>query len=147
MENTQQAQRILSNSHEDVRRYMPGVLPRLAMTYFIPILFVLLVSILLTSRLSEFVPQALAPVLGLVINIAILLGSWKILDSHNKATGLFILYTHYSRHRRDLSAMLDSNEADTQTVHAATELVASSAELFIAMAQESGVKPVEKQKN
>ena len=146
MENTHQAQRILNSSHEDVRRYMPGVLPRLAMTYFIPIMFVLLVAIAITSRLSLFVPQAIAPVLGLVINLVILLGSWKVLDSRNKATGLFVLYTHYSRHRRDLEALLKSDDADGEAIHAATELVAASAEFFINMAQESGVKPVEKQK-
>ena len=147
MENTRQAERILNNSHEEVRRYMPGVLPRLAMTYFLPILFVLLVSLLVTNWLSNYVPAVLAPSLNVALNIAILIISWKILDNRTKATGLFVLYTHYSRHRRDLEKLLKANDANPNAIYATTELLASSAEFFIDSAEQAGVKPVEKEKN
>lgn len=147
MENTRQAERILKNSREEVQRYMPGVLPRLAMTYFLPIMFVLLVSLLVTNLLSDYVPPVVAPSLNVALNLVILIISWKLLDNRTKATGLFVLYTHYSRHRRDLEKLMKASDADPNAIYATTELLASSAEFFLDAAEKSGVQPVEKNKN
>jgi len=129
----------LDNIHNAVREYMPGLFPRLAINYFVPMAVGMLVAVLTAGFLARWLPSPTPSALGFVINLAILIYGWRYLENRNHATALLVLYTTYSRHRRELLQILqvgDEQQASTQL-----EFLEEAAGNFIDAAQEQHIKP------
>lgn len=124
--------------HEEVRRYMPSLLPRLALNYGVPIGLAMLFNYGLTAYLINFVPRSTANAFAFTGNVIILVGLWRWLESRNQATGLLLLYTAYSSQRRALQQKIQT-EADKQTLENEFANLQSSAETFLNTAQARGL--------
>jgi hypothetical protein len=127
----------LDEIHESVRGYMPPLLPRLLLTYGLPVLGVLLANILLPLLIPDFVPTSTATILTFAVHLLILYLGWRTLEQRTHATALFVLYSTYTTQRRNFRKSLQS---DAETPLSLAD-VRAAAERFIHTAQEHGLEP------
>src|SRR5215213_7155260 len=107
------AQKSHESIENQVKPYVSGLFPRLALNYGLLIIIAFLVSVLVVPTLALWIPQSTASVLGFSFNLLLFVFGWRSLEQRNKATSLYILYTRYSRQRRDLEALMKEAEAKT----------------------------------
>ncbi|MDQ7026628.1 MAG: hypothetical protein Q9P44_13850 [Anaerolineae bacterium] len=131
----------LDNIFNQVREYMPAVARRIIFNYALLIAGALAVSLILVPLLRNFVPPSTAATIGFISNIAWLIYGWRMLENHNKATSLYILYVRFSRERRELETTLASEKIKSEDVSEQVEAVETSAESFILAAQEQQIEP------
>ncbi len=125
----------LEQVHNDVRRYMPGVLPRLLMTYLVPVMLAMMSAGLVVGLLASLVPPLSARTFAFTAMLAILLFGWRWLENRNQATALLVLYTRYSNQRRAARTALANGETIDMRP------VVQSATDFIDLAKAQGIDP------
>lgn len=137
------------NSHKktetDVKPYVSGIFPRLALNYGLLLFVAVLVSTIAVPTLGLWIPQSTATVLGFSINFLTLFFGWRFFENRNKATSLYILYSSYSRQRRDLEALMKQAEAkslaNTDALYTSVDKFEEAAQAFLSAAMEAGVQP------
>lgn len=127
---------------EEVQPYMLAIMPRLSFNYAslsLGLLFLWLIGLQLLARI---VPLSTANATLFVASLFIFIYGWRFLENRNHATSLFVLYTRYSRQRRDLKALI-SSDADEESLSNNIQWLEEAAQAFIHAAQDSGLAPVE----
>lgn len=130
---------IIEATHENVRRYMPGVGKQLLWNYAILMFGTLFLNILGLTVLLQFVQRPIANTIAFGLSLVWLIYGWRYLEGRNHATALFVLYTRYSRERRDLLRLQESADAPDSGTGAMEE----AAQRFIDAAQAEHVPPRE----
>jgi hypothetical protein len=136
------------NSHttmeKEVKPYVSGLFPRLALNYGLLLFVAVLVSTIAVPTLGLWIPQSTASVLGFSINFLMLFFGWRFFEKRNKATSLYILYTSYSRQRRDLEALMKQAEAKSlsnmDALYTSVDKFEEAAKAFLSAAQEAGIE-------
>jgi hypothetical protein len=123
---------------KEVQPYVAGVFPRLAFNFGLVLTVALIVSTIAVPSLAQFIPQSTATTLGFCTNFLILFFGLRALENRNHATALFVLYSKYSRQRRDLEALMKQGNQDVDSSLGALEEIAQS---FIKAATEAGIQP------
>lgn len=131
----------IETTHEDVRRYMPGVGKQLLLNYAVLMLIALFLNIAVITLLLRFIPRPTANAIAFGFNLVWLIYGWRYLEGRNHATALFVLYTRYSRERRDLTRLLDT--ADAPALDNSVDAVEETAQRFIDAAQAQHITPQE----
>lgn len=141
----QHAQSSEARTYDAVRVYMPGLLPRLAFNYAILFALVFVVSLVGVPLLRQIIFESTAVIAGFAANVLILVYGLRWLEQRNPATTLFVLYTRFSRQRRDLHKLLRQAKSATppsdQDLYVKVDLMEEAARQFIAAAQDQGIKP------
>lgn len=140
------AQRIRDESYDEVRAYMPKIAPRLAATYLLPMLLAGVVTIAVMWLVSTWLSPIVASALPLTISLIVIIATWRIMESRYHATGLLVMYTHYSSNRRKLDTLLEQAEQgdyDETNLLAAADLTEETANTFVMAAQEQNIQPVD----
>lgn len=142
----QNAKNSLAATHEQVQPYMAELFKRIASNYAILIAGVLVVNMIMLPLLLRFVPipVSTANVLGFSAMLLILVYGWRFLENRNRATSLFVLYTRYSRQRRDLLATVEAAESSTledeNTLYVNVDLLEEAASSLLDAVEEQGLK-------
>lgn len=127
-------QLMIEETQASMRRYVPGVVQRLALTYGLLLALVVVVGTIVASGLSRFIPPSTAALAAFGVNLWLLVDVRARIEKRLQATGLFVLYTRTSRARRDFEKALDNPDLrDTYQAHAAA---------FIEAAQAANIDPV-----
>ena len=135
----------VKRAHENivnqVTPYVAGIFPRLASNYGLVIVLALLVSTIAVPSLAQFIPQSTATTLGFCANFLLLFFGLRYLESRNPATALFMLYSQYSRQRRDLEAMMKQGNSSGESLENSLAALEAIAQSFIKAASEAGIQP------
>jgi uncharacterized protein YacL len=139
------ANETIAHTRDDVRVYLPALMQRLGITFGVPIVAAMLVGTIGAMLLSQVIPSSTTSIIALGINIAIMVFGWRYLERRYKGTSAFIVYTRYSRTRRDLENMLKKSPEGSDTSAAQIELqresVAKASGAFVHAMQEMGAQP------
>lgn len=127
-------QLMIEETQAAMRRYVPGVVQRLALTYGGLLLLVMLVGTLIASTLARFIPPSTAALVAFGVNLWILVDLRPRIEQRLQATGLFVLYTRTSRARRELEKDISNEQL--------REAYQNNAATFIEAAQEANIEPV-----
>lgn len=137
--------------YPEVRAYMPSLLPRIAFNYMTLMMIAVLVSVVLVRVLENYIWESTANTIAFGINLALLVYGWRWLERRNQATSLFIIYTRYSRHRRELLKALEQATsgklADLDSLYTLVDFAEESGNQFVQMAQEQNLQRIEKEKS
>lgn len=140
----QHAQKSHENTERQVKPYVGELLPRLVNNYGLLFLLALLVSLFLVPLLANWIPQSTATILGYALNLLLLVYGSRFLEGRNKATGLYVLYSRYSRQRRSLETLMKQAEAqsleNSDSLYSSVDLFEEAAKNFLSAAQDAGVK-------
>jgi hypothetical protein len=126
---------------KQVQPYMLALMPRLTFNYFTLSMIILILWLIGLQLLAKLVPVSTANAIMFALSLLIFIYAWRFLENRNHATALFVLYTHYSRQRRDLKAQMAS-EVDEETLLNNLQWLEDSAQAFLEAAQENGLEPV-----
>ena len=144
-ETIEAAQHTITTTRDEVRTFIPALVRRLMLTFGPPLLVALLVSTIGAMLLSRVLPSSTTSIIAFGVNIAIMVYGWRFLERRYKGTSAFIVYTRYSRIRRDLEAMIkktpngsDISEGKIEEQRAG---VVKSADAFIQVMYEMGAQP------
>ena len=137
----EQAKQTDESIFEQVQPYMLALMPRLTFNYFTLSMIVLILWLIGLQLFAKLVPVSTANAIMFALSLLIFIYAWRFLENRNHATALFVLYTRYSRQRRDLKTQLAS-EVDDDTVSNHLEWLESAANAFLEAAQENGLEPV-----
>ena len=141
------ATRLIDRTSDQVRGFLPTLAQRLALVYGLPILLAMLISSLGPLLIGDLLPQSTANLILLAINIFVLVQVWRRAEARWKSTGLFMLYTRYSRTRRLLRDMLERARAGSIDEPGALDLqceqLTLDADRFVVTAQETGLSRAE----
>jgi hypothetical protein len=139
------AQNAHSRIEAQVKPYVAGIFPRLAFNYGLLMLLALLVSVIVVPSLAQWIPQSTASTIGFSANILLLFFGLRYLENRNHATSLFLLYTRYSRERRELEALIQQAQANTLTnsdsLYSSVDDLEEIARSFLTAATEAGIPP------
>jgi hypothetical protein len=139
------AQTSHSKLESQIKPYVSGVFPRLALNYGLLVVLALIVSTIAVPSLAQWIPQSTATTLGFCINFLLLFFGLRYLENRNHATALFMLYTRYSRQRRDLEALIQQAQAktleNTDTLYSSVDSLEEIGRSFITAATEAGIQP------
>lgn len=134
-------QKTIDKTYSDVRQYFPALLQRLLVTYSVPIVLTMIMALVGGQVLITLTGDVgTSSMTALLVNIIILMVVWRFMERRTQATGLFVLYTRYSRQRRDLQKAEDVSSDDV-------DVLATLASNFIESAQAAGIAPREAQAN
>lgn len=140
------AQRSEDEAHTRVQPYMISLFQRLAVNYLILVVAMVLVYTAGTRLLLNLFPVSLFVANGIAfaVNVLILLFGWRYLENRNRATGLFVLYTRYSRQRRDLNDTItraeDGSLENTDRLYLEVDLLEENTNSLLEAIEEQGVK-------
>ena len=141
----QHAQKSEAHTYDQVRVYLPGLLPRLAFNYAVLFAIIFIVGLVVVPLLRQVIFESTAIIAGFAANVLILVYGLRWLEQRNPATTLFVLYTRFSRQRRDLRKLLKLAETATppadQELYTRVDLMEEAARQFIAAANDQGLKP------
>jgi hypothetical protein len=141
----QHAQNSEARTYDAVRVYMPGLLPRLAFNYAVLFALVFMVSLVGVPLLRQIIFESTSVIAGFAANVLILVYGSRWLEQRNPATTLFVLYTRFSRQRRDLRKLLQQVNTPAapsdQDLYVKVDRMEEFARQFIAAAQDQGIKP------
>lgn len=133
---SENVQPTLDDLQENIRPYLPPLMRRLAITYGLPVLAVLLLNIILPLLMPDFVPLSTATILTFAVHLLVLYFGWRALEQRTHATALFVSYVHYSSQRRDF----EKGGHDGVTL----QMVADAADRFVHSAAQNGIEPGER---
>lgn len=132
--------------HNAVQPYMPETFYRIGSNYSLLLITVVAVNMIGIPLVLRFLPLPLstANVMGFSVMLLILVYGWRFLENRNHATAIFVLYTRYSRQRRDLQDALKQAEngvlEDENTLYVHVDLLEEVASGFLDAVEEQGVK-------
>lgn len=132
--------------HEAVRPYMPETFYQLGSNYGLLLIAVVAVNMLGIPLLLRFIslPLSTANVLAFSVMLLILVYGWRFLENRNHATAIFVLYTRYSRQRRDLLDTITQAEngilEDDNALYVQVDLLEEKATAYLEAVEEQGVK-------
>lgn len=132
--------------HEAVRPYMPETFYQLGINYGLLLISVVAVNMLGIPLILRFIPLTLstANILGFSVMLLILVYGWRFLEKRNSATAIFVLYTRYSRERRNLQDILEQAEngvlEDENTIYTQVDILEETASNFLDAVEQQGVK-------
>lgn len=133
---------MIEETQAQMRRYVPGVVSRLALTYGGLLLLVTLVGALLANALAQIIPATTAAIIAFGINLWILIDLRARIEQRLHGTALFVLYVRASRARRDFEKALADDATLSHDRQALREHYQIQATAFTAAAQDAGVQPV-----
>ena len=136
----EQAKQADENIYKEVQPYMLAIFPRMTFNYLSLTLGILILWFAGIYLLDSFMPQALSTSIIFALSLLIFVFGWRFLENRNHATSLFVLYTSYSRQRRDFKAQLRGD--DKIKISTSIGLLEETAQEFIAAAKDSGVEPI-----
>jgi hypothetical protein len=137
----QQAQQTDENLFQELQPYMIAILPRLTFNYLSLTMPLLLFWLIGLQLLAQIVPLSTANAIIFALSLFMFIYGWRFLENRNHATALFVLYTRYSRQRRDLKALLKP-ETDEARLISNLQWLAESAQSFLDAAKENGLEPI-----
>jgi|GEM_PF-1452489 len=139
------ARTTIARTREQVRAYIPALTRRLGIVYGLPLLAAFIVSTLGAILLSQFIPSSTASIIAFGINIAILVNGWRWAERRYRATSVFILYTRYSRARRDLErAIKQTKDTSADALDRQRADLQAETESFTAAMRDLGDQPYSK---
>jgi uncharacterized membrane protein len=124
---------------KEVQPYVAGIFPRLAFNFGLLVVLALIVSTIAVPSLAQFIPQSTATTLGFCTNFLLLFFGMRYLENRNHALALFVLYSKYSRERRDLEAFMQ--QGNQESLESNLDALEELAQSFINAATEAGVQP------
>ena len=127
----------LNHQSERIRPYLPEIFKRLTLVYAIPFTLVLLTSTLGGIVVSNFIPVSTTNIIIFALNIFILVRVWRWAEARWHGTSLFIMYTRFSRARRDVRGETTS----ARVLDAHLDQFNQVAEAFLAQIHNLGVQP------
>ncbi|MAU12481.1 MAG: hypothetical protein CL607_21850 [Anaerolineaceae bacterium] len=144
-ETIEAAKQTIATTREEVRAYIPAVMQRLAITFGLPVLAALLVATVGAMLLSEVLPSSTTSIIAFGVNIAIMVYGWRYLENRYKGTSAYIVYTRYSRTRRDLEKLLkkspEGSDVSAADVEKQREGVIKAADAFMLAMNDMGAQP------
>jgi hypothetical protein len=139
------AQHSHSRLESQIKPYVAGIFPRLAFNYGLLVVLALIVSLILVPSLAQWIPQSTASTIGFCTNFLLLFFGLRYLENRNHATALFMLYTRYSRQRRDLEALMQQAQAKTlenmDALYSSVDSLEEVGKNFITAATDTGIQP------
>ncbi|QPC83594.1 hypothetical protein G4Y79_04210 [Phototrophicus methaneseepsis] len=139
------AKKTIERTRDEVRAYLPSLVQRLGLTFGVPILVAFFVATIGAMIVSQFIPSSTTSILAFGLNIAIMVFGWRYLEGRYRGTSAFIVYTRYSRTRRDLEKMIEKTPAGSDTsaeqIETQREGVVKAADAFLQAMQEMGAQP------
>jgi hypothetical protein len=127
-ESEQYAQTIIDQTYEQLQPTIVRLSQRLALTFGIPLLLMMIANILLQRLLINSLPATTGALTGLLVNMAVFYVSWRLTDTRWGGTALFLLYAAFSRERRELKQLLAQTPAPNgMTLHSRADDLAQSA--------------------
>ncbi len=140
------AKQTAENTHQQVQPYMASLFQRLGFNYANLIILMLVINILSVWLLLRILPlpPSTANVIGFAVNLIFLVYGWRFLEKRNNATALFVLYTRYSRQRRDLKDNIklaeDGALENEDNLYTQVDVLEENASLFLDAVEEEGMK-------
>jgi membrane protein implicated in regulation of membrane protease activity len=128
---------------QQVQPYMVAILPRISFNYLILTSSLVVLWFIGLQLLAQILPFSTANVIMFALSLIIFVRGWRFLENRNHATALFILYTRYSRQRREFRSII-ATEIDEETLQTNLQWLKDSAQSFIDAATENGVEPIMK---
>ncbi|MCU0514596.1 MAG: hypothetical protein MUE40_18745 [Anaerolineae bacterium] len=120
---------------DDVQPALPVLIRRLALTY-VPLMLVTVLIATVGGRLLNLVlPLSTATLLALCANVLVLVYGWRRAERRFLGTKLFVLYTAFSRERRELRRLLAAPQPDAPAVEARTQQMQQTARVFVEAAR------------
>jgi hypothetical protein len=104
----QTAQQRLTDLQTSQRPYVAKLLPKLALTYLVPLGGALLLATVGAVILANFIPSSTATAIVFALNVAVFYYGWNWLEKRTQATGLFTLFVTGSRERRALATLIQN---------------------------------------
>ena len=147
------AKKTAENAHLQVQPYMASLFQRLGFNYAILIMIMVLINTVGVWLLLTFlpIPQSTANVIGFSVNLIFLLYGWRFLEKRNRATSLFVLYTRYSRQRRDLTDNIklaeDGALENTDDLYIQVDVLEEKATSFLEAVESEGMKAHQSESN
>lgn len=137
----------IEQMQNEIRRYVPGVMSRLALTYGGLLVLVLIIGTVLANFLAQFIPVSTATLIAFALNLWLLVEARQRIDNRLHSTGLFVLYTRSNRERRALQRLQRLQRQDTvNELDEQRQRYEATALDFIEAAQEAGVSAVDSDK-
>ena len=124
-----------------VRVYLPDLIKKLGITYGVPLIAAMLLATLGGIIISNFLPVSTTNIIVFGLNLGILLYGWRWLEKRTNATGIFLMYSRWSRTRRDLEKLLDDDASTIAQIDNQRAIMEAGAQEFIDTMRESGASP------
>lgn len=133
---------------EMLRPYLPALVQRLALTYGLPMLAAVLLATLGAVAISNVLPNSTTTLVVLGLNIAVLYFGWRFAERRYRGTGLFMLYSAYSRERRELEMLIRRAEkgllSEPDVLTMKRQMADDAARAFLDAMRAEGVQPPER---
>lgn len=140
----QHAERALEETYAAVQPYMPAIFKRIASNYSLLFGAVVFINLVALNALARLLPLPISTLntIGFAAILLTLYFGWRYLENRNQATGLFVLYTRYSRQKRDLQALLEQADAleNEDTLYLAVDDLEQVASAFLDAVEEYEVE-------
>jgi hypothetical protein len=104
----QTAQQRLTELQISQRPYVANLLPKLAVTYLVPLGVALGLATVGAVILANFIPSSTATAIVFALNVGVFYYGWNWLEKRTQATGLFTLFVSGSRERRALATLIQN---------------------------------------
>ena len=139
------AERTIATTRDEVRRYIPEVVRRMMMTFGAPLLVAVLVATIGAMLLARVLPSPTVSLIAFVVNVGVMFYGWRYFEQRLHGTSAFVVYTRYSRLRRDLETLLkqapEGADVSAADIEEQRELVVEAADAFIDVMQDMGAQP------
>lgn len=143
---------MITETREDIRRYLPGMGRVVVRTYGVPFV-ALALTLLLMNVVSQLIPGLLAGgfsgnLAAVVLSGAVLVVSWRWADRRFRGSTLMVLYSQVSRERRELEKLLDQFDSNPDSIpvtaiHDQAEIYARVVDTLLESFHARGIQPVE----
>lgn len=124
-----------------VRVYLPELIKKLGITYGVPLIGAMLLATLGGIVISNFLPVSTTNIIVFGLNLGILLYGWRWLEKRTNATGIFLMYSRWSRTRRDLETLLNDSNSTIAQIENQRAIMGAGAQEFIDTMREAGAEP------
>ena len=142
----QHAERAIENTYAEIQPYIPAIFKRLALNYALLLGAVLLINIIVLNVFAAIFPLAISTlnVVSFGAMLLLIVFGWRYLENRNQATGLFVLYTYYSRQRRDLRSLIvqaeEQNLEDEDALYLGVDTLEQVTKTFLEAAEEQNLE-------
>lgn len=132
----------IDQQREAVRAYVPGVVTRLLMTYFVPLILAVAAAAAASIILPNVLPASTVSIVSFGVALLCLVFGWRLLENRTKATSLFVLFTRISRARRDLEAALTQSTPEAKLTQQ-QQAFDAAVQSFMDAVHEQNVQPAQ----
>jgi len=139
----QHAQHSQQTTAKAVKGYMPGLGKRLVLNYGVLMVLIMVINASILALLLRFLPRSTANSVLFIVTVAWFYYGWRFLETRNRATALFILYTRFSRERRILDSLLNDAQQEKlenmDPLYTQVDRVEEAAQSFISAAEDQQI--------